>query len=143
MCIRDRSGTSLIIKGQDSRPQINIQTWEWRGVINIATSFCSWQNEDKFPDDKTEWYDRDWDDIGDNEDTDDDNDGLSDKDELAIGTNPYHWDTDGDFRGDDWDQMPLDKYSWEDMDGDGIPDWRVEDTNGDGNLDPNIWGVLI
>jgi len=134
------SGTSLIIKGQDSRPQIHIQTWEWRGVINIATSFCSWQNEDKFPDDKTEWYDRDWDDIGDNEDTDDDNDGLLDKDELALGTNPYYWDTDGDFRGDDWDQMPLDKYSWEDMDGDGIPDWRVEDTNGDGNLDPNIWG---
>ena len=134
------SGTSLIIKGEDSRPQINIQTWDWRGVIMINTSFCSWQNEDRFPDDKTEWYDRDWDDIGDNEDTDDDNDGLSDKIEESLGTNPYYWDTDGDHRGDDWDKMPLDKYSFEDMDGDGIPDFTIEDTNGDGNFDPDFWG---
>lgn len=134
------SGTSLIIKGEDSRPQINIQTWDWRGVIMINTSFCSWQNEDRFPDDKTEWYDRDWDDIGDNEDTDDDNDGLSDEIEESLGTNPYYWDTDGDHRGDDWDKMPLDKYSFEDMDGDGVPDFTIEDTNGDGYFDPDFWG---
>jgi gliding motility-associated-like protein len=134
------SGTSLILRGADSRPQIHIDTWDWRGVVNIATSFCSWQNEDKFPDDKTEWYDRDWDDIGDNEDLDDDNDGLSDAKEKALGTNPYYWDTDGDHRGDDWDQMPLDTNSFEDMDGDGIPDFTVVDTNNDGSYDPDIWG---
>jgi len=134
------SGTSLIIKGNDARAQIHIQTWEWRGVIKIATSFCSQQNEDRFPDDKTEWYDSDWDDIGDNEDLDDDNDGLSDAKEIAMGTNPYYWDTDGDHRGDDWDQMPLDINSFEDMDGDGIPDFTIVDTNNDGNYDPDIWG---
>ncbi|MDB4062446.1 gliding motility-associated C-terminal domain-containing protein [Flavobacteriaceae bacterium] len=134
------SGTSLIIKGNDARAQIHIQTWEWRGVIKIATSFCSEQNEDRFPDDKTEWYDSDWDDIGDNEDLDDDNDGLSDAKEISMGTNPYYWDTDGDHRGDDWDQMPLDINSFEDMDGDGIPDFTIVDTNNDGNYDPDIWG---
>ncbi|MDC0001052.1 gliding motility-associated C-terminal domain-containing protein [Flavobacteriaceae bacterium] len=134
------SGTSLIIKGNDARAQINILTWEWRGVIKIATSFCSQQNEDRFPDDKTEWYDSDWDDIGDNEDLDDDNDGLSDAKEIAMGTNPFYWDTDGDDRGDDWDQMPLDINSFEDMDGDGIPDFTIVDTNNDGNYDPDIWG---
>ena len=132
------SGTSLIIKGEDSRAQIHVQTWDWRGVVNINTSFCSWQNEDRYPDDENEWYDRDWDDIGDNEDLDDDNDGLSDSKEEALGTNPYYWDTDGDWKGDDWDQMPLDINSFRDQDGDGIPDFTVEDTNQDGFYDPDL-----
>ncbi|MDC3368682.1 gliding motility-associated C-terminal domain-containing protein [Flavobacteriaceae bacterium] len=132
------SGTSLIIKGEDSRAQIHVQTWDWRGVVNINTSFCSWQNEDRYPDDENEWYDRDWDDIGDNEDLDDDNDGLPDSEEEALGTNPYYWDTDGDRKGDDWDQMPLDINSFEDQDGDGIPDFTVEDTNQDGFYDPDL-----
>ena len=132
------SGTSLIIKGEDSRAQIHVQTWDWRGVVNINTSFCSWQNEDRYPDDENEWYDRDWDDIGDNEDLDDDNDGLSDSKEETLGTNPYYWDTDGDWKGDDWDQMPLDINSFRDQDGDGIPDFTVEDTNQDGFYDPDL-----
>jgi gliding motility-associated-like protein len=106
--------------------------------VNINTSFCSWQNEDRYPDDENEWYDRDWDDIGDNEDLDDDNDGLSDSKEEALGTNPYYWDTDGDWKGDDWDQMPLDINSFRDQDGDGIPDFTVEDTNQDGFYDPDL-----
>lgn len=132
------SGTSLIISGEDSRPQIHLQTWDWRGVVNITTSFCSWQNEDRFPDDENEWYDQDWDDIGDNEDLDDDNDGLSDLKEEALGTNPNYWDSDGDWKGDDWDEMPLDINSFKDQDGDGIPDFTVEDTDGDGFYDPNL-----
>ncbi|MBQ1344837.1 MAG: hypothetical protein IIY62_00605, partial [Kiritimatiellae bacterium] len=34
-----------------------------------------------------------------------DNDGLSDLEELAIGTNPCHWDTDGDRMCDGWEVM--------------------------------------
>ena len=36
-----------------------------------------------------------------------DNDGLSDLEELAIGTNPCHWDTDGDRLCDAWEVMML------------------------------------
>ena len=34
-----------------------------------------------------------------------DNDGLSDMEELLIGTNPCHWDTDGDHMCDGWEVM--------------------------------------
>lgn len=40
---------------------------------------------------------------------DPDNDGLTTAQELAIGTNPYHWDTDGDLVPDGWDSYNLDK----------------------------------
>ncbi|MGN0854053.1 MAG: LamG domain-containing protein [Kiritimatiellia bacterium] len=40
-------------------------------------------------------------------DPDFDKDGLSDLEELAIGTNPCHWDTDGDQMGDGWEVMNL------------------------------------
>ena len=43
---------------------------------------------DVFPDDSSEWYDTDSDGIGNNADIDDDNDGYSDSDELADGTDP-------------------------------------------------------
>lgn len=36
-----------------------------------------------------------------------DNDGLSDLEELALGTNPCHWDTDGDQMCDGWEVMML------------------------------------
>ena len=45
-------------------------------------------NADQFDDDPTEWLDTDGDGIGDNADPDDDNDGYSDEEELADGTNP-------------------------------------------------------
>jgi len=34
--------------------------------------------------------------------------------------------------------MPLDINSFEDQDGDGIPDFTVEDTNQDGSYDPDL-----
>lgn len=52
---------------------------------------------DAFPLDKTEWQDTDHDGLGDNLDTDDDNDDLTDEEELSLGTNPLKADTDGDL----------------------------------------------
>ena len=45
--------------------------------------------EDMFPEDFREWADNDDDEVGDNADTDDDNDGWSDADELREGTDPF------------------------------------------------------
>ena len=45
--------------------------------------------EDMFPEDFREWADNDGDGIGDNADTDDDNDGWLDADEVREGTNPF------------------------------------------------------
>jgi len=45
-------------------------------------------NADVFPDDGSEWGDNDSDGVGDNADLDDDNDGFSDIDEIAAGTDP-------------------------------------------------------
>ena len=51
-----------------------------------------------------------------------DNDGLTDLEELLIGTNPCHWDTDGDHLCDGWEIMmcldPLNGSSNENPDGD-------------------------
>jgi hypothetical protein len=52
--------------------------------------------DDAFPLDDTEWRDTDGDGIGNNADNDDDNDGLSDDDEVTLGTDPLNEDTDGD-----------------------------------------------
>ena len=51
---------------------------------------------DDFPLDASELADTDSDGIGDNADIDDDNDGLSDADEITTGTDPLKADTDGD-----------------------------------------------
>jgi hypothetical protein len=60
---------------------------------------------DVFPNDASEWADADGDTIGDNADTDDDNDGQSDVDEIACGSDPLNAastspDFDGDYRPD-------------------------------------------
>ncbi len=46
-------------------------------------------NSDAFPNDSSEWADNDGDGKGDNRDLDDDNDGISDADELRYGLNPF------------------------------------------------------
>jgi hypothetical protein len=46
-------------------------------------------NEDEMPFDASELYDFDSDGVGDNADPDDDNDGFTDEEELADGTNPF------------------------------------------------------
>lgn len=101
-------------------------------------------NIDPFPLDKLENKDTDGDGIGNATDTDDDNDGLSDSQEMAIGTdplkadtdgdgltdkqevslktNPLSRDTDGDGVPDNLDAFPLDPRYSKDVDGNGIPD---------------------
>jgi hypothetical protein len=54
------------------------------------------------------------------EDLDDDNDGLTDADELTIGTNPLNPDTDNDGVGDATDVFPFNSIESIDTDGDGI-----------------------
>ena len=51
---------------------------------------------DDFVNDPTEWLDTDGDGTGNNADTDDDDDGLTDIEEISLGTNPLLADTDGD-----------------------------------------------
>jgi hypothetical protein len=76
---------------------------------------------DRFPLDNTEWEDSDDDGLGNNADLDDDNDGLSDIEELVLGTDPYNSDTDGDGIPDGEDEEPsnnqwaCDMWSEQDM----------------------------
>ena len=89
-------------------------------------------NADAFPTDPNEVSDFDGDFIGDVADTDDDNDTLSDEDELAIGTDPYNVDSDGDGVADGYDAFPLDSSEQDDTDGDGFGDFVDTDDDNDG-----------
>ena len=77
---------------------------------------------DAFEDNPLECLDTDGDGIGNEADTDDDNDGWSDIKELEEGTNPLLSDTDGDDREDTDDEFPNDISEWKDTDGDGVGD---------------------
>ncbi|PYQ01530.1 MAG: hypothetical protein DMF82_19035 [Acidobacteria bacterium] len=83
--------------------------------------------------------DNDHDGLGDACDPDDDNDGLSDTDEAARGTNPFDPDTDhdglSDLREVQLGTDPLNK----DTDGDGVGD-GAEVANGTNPLDPDMDG---
>jgi hypothetical protein len=79
-------------------------------------------NIDPFPLDKLENKDTDGDGIGNATDTDDDNDGLSDSQEMAIGTDPLKADTDGDGLTDKQEVLLKTNPLSKDTDGDGVPD---------------------
>ena len=93
---------------------------------------------DAFPQNPEETTDTDGDGVGNNLDSDDDNDGLSDAREvgidgiynLGIDTNPLNADTDGDGAIDSIDSNPL-NFS-PDTDGDGIPNDADPDDDNDG-----------
>ncbi|MDA9679423.1 gliding motility-associated C-terminal domain-containing protein [Flavobacteriaceae bacterium] len=89
--------------------------------------------DDIFPLDRTESIDTDNDGVGDISDKDDDNDDISDDEEIALGTDPLKEDTDGDGLKDgeeiQADTDPLNP----DSDGDGSPDG-----SDDFPLDPNL-----
>jgi hypothetical protein len=98
-------------------------------------------NGDAFPFDPAETVDTDGDGIGNHADLDDDNDGLSDADELLAGTNPLNPDTDGDGASDAQDALPNDPTEVADSDGDGVGDnadafpfdpMETADSDGDG-----------
>ena len=95
---------------------------------------------DAFPDDGSEFSDFDGDGVGNNADTDDDNDGLTDDEELSLGLDPLNPDTDGDGIDDASDVFPLDPSESADTDGDGVgnnadafPDDPSEWSDGDGD----------
>ena len=105
---------------------------------------------DAFPTDPSEWVDTDGDGIGNNADTDDDNDGLDDVNETSSvpPTDPLLVDTDGDGVCDGSiavdpiclagpDAFPTDPSEWVDTDGDGIGDNADDDDDGDGRTDGN------
>lgn len=79
--------------------------------------------EDIFPLDSAESRDSDGDGIGDNADADDDNDGLSDQDELVIfKSNPFNPDTDQDGLSDKEEAELGTNILKMDSDGDGVTD---------------------
>ena len=80
--------------------------------------FSNQGGADVFPLDATEWLDTDLDGIGNNRDTDDDGDSISDVDEIQNGMNPFLADTDGDGVNDDIDVFPTDSAETIDTDGD-------------------------
>jgi hypothetical protein len=81
---------------------------------------------DEFPNDPNEWADNDNDNIGDNLDTDDDNDFFYDEWEIFMGTDPN-----------DASDRPLDTDGDGDPDGDpgNTRDWMDKDDDGDGYTD--------
>ena len=105
---------------------------------------------DQFPEDSSEYLDSDGDGIGDNADTDDDNDGISDVDELTCGSNPLQgsedWDNDGihDCLDPDKDtdrdgvsdeeeiQCGSSVNEHDDIDNDHVHDCHDDDIDGDG-----------
>ncbi|MCX6874437.1 MAG: leucine-rich repeat protein [Verrucomicrobia bacterium] len=123
-------------------------------IVEYGTNPTLWDTDgdgvkdskDAFPLDPAETLDTDHDGIGDNADTDDDGDGLSDVDEINIyHTNPKRADSDGDGITDP-DELQV--YHTDpmnvDTDHDGLNDGaelahgtnpKVGDTDGDGFLD--------
>jgi hypothetical protein len=100
---------------------------------------------DVFPDDPEEWADIDNDGIGDNADTDDDNDGVPDaSDNCPVVSNSDQLNSDNDAQGnvcdadddndgteDDQDAFPLDASEVADNDGDGTGDNADTDDDND------------
>jgi parallel beta-helix repeat protein len=70
------------------------------------------------------FVDTDGDSQPDHEDSDDDNDGLSDSEELEIGTDSLKADTDGDGHDDGEDEFPLNSDKWKKEEPEsGFPIW--------------------
>ncbi|MAZ25408.1 MAG: hypothetical protein CMK41_06515 [Porticoccaceae bacterium] len=77
---------------------------------------------DAFPLDATEWLDTDSDSIGNNADTDDDGDGVSDEEDAFPLDPAESADTDGDGVGDNADAFPNNADETTDSDSDGVGD---------------------
>ena len=79
-------------------------------------------SQDALPLDGSEWSDNDLDGVGDNSDTDDDNDGSPDIEEEQRNTSVTDPDSDDDGFMDGIDAFPLDPSEWIDSDMDGVGD---------------------
>lgn len=79
--------------------------------------------------------DTDQDGIADLNDPDDDNDGLSDEQEILLGTDLLRQDSDQDGINDAQDLFPLDPLEWLDTDGDGSGNNTDTDDDDDGFSD--------
>lgn len=79
--------------------------------------------------------DTDKDGTSDTKDTDIDNDGLTNEQEAAQGTDPSKVDTDGDGVNDNIDAFPKDATEIRDTDKDGLGDNKDLDDDGDGIFD--------
>jgi len=92
---------------------------------------------DRFPMDPEEYLDTDLDFIGNNRDTDDDNDGWPDVDDIFPLNASEHADSDADGVGDNTDVFLTDSSEYTDNDSDGIGDNADTDDDNDGVLDIN------
>ncbi len=107
----DGDGTVDRLDADDDNDGLTDQAESARGTnpLKADTDADGYNDQaDVFPLDNQEWLDTDADGIGNNADIDDDNDGLSDLQEQAKGTDPLRKDTDGDGAGDAQDYYPLD-----------------------------------
>ena len=96
---RDEDGLGDNTSGTDADPYLNdFDNDGYNDSIDVLPSFYSPgdldndgvpDEEDWAPSDYREWADFDNDGKGDNEDTDDDNDGYSDTDEVRLKTDPF------------------------------------------------------
>ena len=124
------------------------------GTYDIEAKIVSTNLEDENPENnkalKKDFFvdmDTDKDGIGNTKDFDDDNDGLTDKEEIVLGTDSLNSDTDGDGKSDSEDVFPLNPNESRDNDKDGIGDNADEDDDNDGvldkeddfSLDPDEW----
>lgn len=90
---------------------------------------------DAFPLNPLEWANNDNDEQGDNADTDDDNDGLSDDEEANIGSDPNNSDSDSDGINDSEDAFPTNQDESTDTDNDTIGNNADPDDDNDGLTD--------
>jgi len=107
-------------------------SWALSGFVRDSDGDGYRDDVDAFVYDSEEWSDNDGDGIGDNADTDDDNDGLTDSEEESIGTNPLSRDTDSDGISDMDDCNPLNGAMYTDTDSDGLCDESDPDADDDG-----------
>ncbi len=82
-----------------------------------------------------DFNDADGDGLANDVDNDDDNDGVSDAQEVMLGTHPLQPDTDGDGFADGNDAFPLLSTEWRDSDRDGLGDNADPDDDNDGLID--------
>lgn len=142
--LRDRTGKTTIVGLEDGNQLAAASLL----VYTTDEDGDGYLEDDLFPNDSTEWADNDQDGIGDNADTDDDNDGMPDAWEIAHGLNPKDasdkkLDSDGDGLSNFTEYLIGTRPNSIDSDGDGIADGdEIHYATNPGNLDSDGDGFL-